>query len=377
MIVEPDLHPRDVLRGLRAALSGAGPALALGGDLPRAVPADTAIVVTTSGSTGKPKSVALSRSAITASAMATAERLGEGRWLLALPADRIAGVQVLARSIIQGDEPAVLSGSFTPASFVAAAQSLISVENGQEAPLFTSLVPAQLELLLGAAGDEKVRDALRSFEAILVGGQRLPRAVAARATELGVRVVRTYGSTETAGGCVYDGAPLDGVAMKIVEGELLIASPTLASGYIGNDALTASMFITDAEGKRWFRTGDAGEIHDGILTVSGRIDNVIISGGVNISLDLVENSVRELDGLSSAVVIGAPSERWGEQSVVVTDSPNPPSLDDIRSHVAAELGKESRPARILSVEEVPLLASGKPDRQLLTRAVLSMLAESK
>ena len=244
---------RAVLRGLRGAVLGAGPAIALGGGgggggggatagggvapaaLPAEVPAGTAVVVTTSGSTGYPKSVALSRSALTSSALATAARIGEGAWLLALPPGYIAGVQVLVRALVGGREPAILAGSFSAHAFAAAASAMASSEGGVPVPTYTSLVPAQLQTVLDAvdAGDADAARALGSFEAILVGGQALAPALADRAAGAGARIVRTYGSSETAGGCVYDGVPLDGVGVRIAGGEVQLSGPTLADGYLG------------------------------------------------------------------------------------------------------------------------------------------------
>lgn len=366
--------PRDVLRAVRHAVLGAGPALALGAGagMPGEVPAGTALVLTTSGSTGVPKSVAIGRNALMSSAFATSARLGEGAWLLAVPATYIAGVQVLVRALVAGREPAVLSGRFHPESFAAAALGMASHENGARVPAYTSLVPAQLQRLLDAAdGDPQVARALRSFEAILVGGQALAPSVRERAAAAGARIVRTYGSTETSGGCVYDGVPLDGVELAIVDGEVRVAGPALADGYLGEPERTAEAFVTDAAGTRWYRTGDGGGIVDGVLAITGRLDNVIVSGGVNVSLDRVEAAVRALPGLESAVVVPIDDERWGQGSAVVV--PAAPGVDEdllldrVRDAVAAAVGTVARPARVVLVEALPLLASGKPDRATLRR----------
>ena len=373
--------PREVLRGLRGALHGAGPALALGlvSGMPAEVRAGTAVVVTTSGSTGIPKSVLLSRDALTASALATADRIGDGAWLLALPASYVAGLQVLVRSLVADREPAILSGAFTPQAFAAAALMMVSTERGERVPTFTSLVPAQLSKLLDAAEhDGAVLTALRSFETILVGGQALPAATLERAEATGVRVVRTYGSTETSGGCVYDGVPLRGVTVRIERGEVRVAGPTLADGYLGDEQLTDASFPRDPDGTRWYRTGDAGLFEDGVLRVRGRIDNVIVSGGINVSLDRVERIVRGIPGLAGAVVVGVPDDRWGEASVVVASRgealrrSEAVQLEEARAAVQAEIGAHARPSRLIVVDELETLPSGKPDREAIRRAVLAL-----
>ncbi|MCT2085374.1 AMP-binding protein [Microbacterium enclense] len=363
--------PRDVLRALRHAVLGAGPAVALGAGsaLPEEVPSGTAVVITTSGSTGVPKSVAIGRNALIASAFATSERIGAGAWLLAVPATYVAGVQVLVRALVNGREPAVLAGPFRPEPFAAAALGMASHEDGARVPTYTSLVPAQLQRLLDAAeSDPDVARALRSFERILIGGQALAPSLRERAEAANARIVRTYGSSETSGGCVYDGVPLDGVALAIVDGEVRVSGPTLADGYVGDPDRTVEIFPTDADGTRWYRTGDAGELADGVLRVTGRLDNVIVSGGVNVSLDRVEAVVQGLPGLESAVVIPTEDARWGQGSAVVlgaSDLDEQETLERVRAAVARAIGPAARPARVIVVEALPVLASGKPDRAAL------------
>lgn len=363
---------RDLLRALEG-----GPALGLGmlGDQPDEVADGTAVVIGTSGSTGIPKRVVISGEALRASAEATAARIGAGRWLLALPAGYVAGLQVLVRSVVAGTTPVMLGGGFSARAFAEATLPLLATGSEQ---LYTSLVPAQLATLVDAADDATVRGALQAYTAILVGGQALPEPLREAAAALGARLVRTYGSSETSGGCVYDGSPLETAAVRTVDGELWIAGPMLADGYLGDPALTQRTFVRDEHGIRWYRTGDLGIVEDGIVRVHGRADNVIVSGGINISLDRVERIVRNIPGFAAAVVIGVDDERWGEASVIV--APRGPALRrsesdqlaNAREAVAAELGSPARPARLILVDELATLASGKPDREAIRRMVAEL-----
>lgn len=355
---------RAVLEALPAALDGVRP-LALG-FVPASddrVPEGTAAVIATSGSSGVPKRVILSAGALRAGASATAARIGSGRWTLALPAGYVAGLQVLVRSLLAGTDPVLLDGRLTP-------QALI--QTADQGGRYISVVPAQLASLIDAAGDAEVLAALRAHAAVLVGGQALSDGIRMRAADLRIPLVRSYGSSETAGGCVYDGIPLDGVRVRQVDGELQIAGPTLADGYLGDPELTARSFGSDGHGARWYRTGDRGVIVDGAVEVHGRLDNVIVSGGVNISLDRVEQVVRSVPGLENAVVLGMPDERWGEASVIfatVSGAAGSRAFEEARARVAERIGRHARPAQLQGMPEIPLLASGKPDREVLRRMI--------
>ncbi|MBA8991857.1 O-succinylbenzoic acid--CoA ligase [Curtobacterium pusillum] len=356
--------PSAVLRGLEAALAG-GPALLPVAEgtpaLPTAAPADVpqrvALVVETSGSTGTGKRVALSSEALLAGAAAADAALGgPGGWVLALPTHYIAGINVLTRSIAAGTSPAVVApGHFDADAFADAADRLVT---GPAAPRrYTSLVPVQLARVLD---DERATSALAGFDAVLVGGQATPAPLRQRALDAGVRVVTTYGASETSGGCVYDGVPFGTVRTEVVDGELLLSGPMLAEGYLDDAERTAATFV-ERDGLRWYRTGDAAEVWDGVVRVLGRLDDVVISGGEKVPLGLVERIVRELPGQDTAVVTRRASGEWGEVPVVVTS--NPIDLDAVRDHVGATLGRAARPAAVVLVDRVPMLASGKPDRR--------------
>ena len=352
-----------VLVALRTALDGSGPAilpLAEPADAPSAVPERVAVVVQTSGSTGSPKRVALSAEALLAGAAASDAVLGgPGQWLLCLPAHYIAGINVLTRSIVAGTEPVLMDPEgFTAARFAEAAAALTHPRR------YTSLVPAQLGRLLR---EEAGIAALRGFAAVLVGGQALPERLHALAIEAGITVIRTYGSSETAGGCVYDGVPIGDVTVRIRDSRIELAGSVLAEGYLDDPERTAEAFL-EKEGRRWFRTEDGGVLDDGVLTVTGRLDDVIISGGVKVSLAEVEAVVRSLPGLADAVVVAAPHPEWGEAPVLVTAHPVDP--DAVRQAVAARLGPAAAPARVHLLDELPMLASGKPDRVAITALAL-------
>ena len=340
---------------LRAALAGSGPAIFAGvgaADLPATVPQRVALVVQSSGSTARPKRVALSADALLASAAASESLLGgPGQWLLALPQTYIAGIGVLVRSLAAETEPVVMDPvGFTASRFVAAAARLDHLMR------YTSLVPAQLSRLLDAP---EALPALRRFDRVLVGGQATPAPLLERALELGVAVTRTYGSSETAGGCVYDGVPIGSTSIRITD-QIEVAGPTLAEGYL-DDALNTA-FVDG-----WYRTGDLGFISDGVLTVTGRLDDVIVSGGVKVSLGELERLVRSATPLVDAVVLPADDARWGQVPVVVaTESMD---LDALRSVAIAALGVAAAPSRLVTVDSIPVLASGKPDRLALRAAV--------
>jgi O-succinylbenzoic acid--CoA ligase len=181
-----------------------------------------------------------------------------------------------------------------------------------------------------------------------------------------VRVTRTFGSSETAGGCVYDGVPIGTCEVRIRQGEIDISGPVLADGYLGDPARTERSFVM-SDGARWYRTGDAGRLDDGVLTVTGRLDRVVISGGVKVSLDELERVVRRMPGLGDAVAVPAESARWGEVPVIVTTSPV--DLSALRAEVATALGREAAPDRIVVLDSIPLLPTGKPDLVALRQIV--------
>jgi O-succinylbenzoic acid--CoA ligase len=395
----------DLLPQLRAALNGSGPALRLHGrnaPPPPSVPltpADddpqdpTALAVTTSGSSGAAKTVLLTASALLASAGATHDRLGgSGHWLLALPAEHVAGLQVLVRSLIAGTTPVVLdlNSGFTAEGFIEAVGRL---RGGRR---YTALVPTQLTRLL-SAGRPGV-EALRRFDAILIGGAATPPALREQAEAAGVRLVTTYGMSETCGGCVYDGVPLDGMSVRILEpgddesGRVTLGGPMVTRGYLGSAEARATVhdheqesgrdharlhdespFSTDDTGQRWFRTDDAGSFADGRLRILGRLDSVIITGGVNVAPALVEAALARLPGVAEVVVVGLPDPEWGQRvaaALVLEPGATAPTLAEARALVGREVSGPAAPRQLTVLDALPLRGPGKPDRTAITKALL-------
>jgi O-succinylbenzoic acid--CoA ligase len=330
-----------------------------------AVPDGTALVVGTSGSTGTPKLAMLSASALAASATDTHDRLGgPGSWLLAMPPHHIAGVQVLLRCMASGTEPGFvdLSEGFSARAFTAAATTF----DGDRR--YTALVPTQLARLLG---DERATTMLAGFDAVLVGGAASPPALLDHARAAGITVVTTYGMSETCGGCVYDGIPLSRTQIRVDDdGRIHLAGATLATGYLGRPDLTAAAFLTDGDGRRWFRTDDAGhQGDDGRWQVDGRLDDLITTGGLKVAPRLVEDALTSLPGIAEAVVVATADEHWGEvvsAAVVLTGSVSAghaaPTVDDLRELLRGILPAHALPRRLLVLPALPLRGPGKPDR---------------
>jgi O-succinylbenzoic acid--CoA ligase len=318
---------------------------------------DVALVAMTSGTTGTPKGALLTASALTASAVATHDRLGgPGRWLLALPSYHIAGIQVLVRSLLAGRAPVELdvSGGFDVSQLPSAVDEL---GPGRR---YTSLVATQLAKALD---DPAATEALADLDAVLIGGGPAPRPVLDAAASAGVTVVRTYGMSETAGGCVYDGVPLDGVTLRIDDGRIVLGGPTLAKGY--RNPPDPDPFAEAG----WFRTADIGVVDDsGVLSVLGRVDDAISTGGLTVLPQPVEAALRTHPAVADCAVFGVTDDRLGQRvvaAVVLAGGSGAPTLDALRAHVARTLDQTAAPRELHIVDALPMRGIGKVDRSAL------------
>lgn len=372
-----------------AALDGSGPAIAL---VPTAGPtvSDTyvtsvvravlgsassprvetpvAVVIATSGSTGNPRGVELTAAALTHATPAIHDGL-RPCWVAALPLTSIGGFNVVVRALHTGIAPIAIdslggAGPFTARGFADAVDAAHATGN----PVFTSLVPAQLPRLLA---DERGTEALLSCARVLVGGAPLRRSLASTCQELGISLSTTYGMTETAGGCVIDGMPLPGVGVQIHDpdetgtGRIVLTGPTIAQRYREDEVATAAAFIDGA-----FFTPDLGFLRMNAggqhLTVVGRIDDVVIVSGVNVSVSAVESVIADYPDVSAAAVVDASHGDYEPDlhAFIVCDAHD---LDTaaVRARVAERLGAAARPHHLWMIDRLPYLPNGKIDRLLL------------
>ena len=327
---------------------------------------DTVVVLATSGSTGTPRGVCITRDNLVAAVESSWEHvpgLRECAWAVALPVTSIAGFATLVRAHL-ADTPVhsldSIGGAvpFTP-------DALMALPISQ--PFAISLVPTQLSDVLASPGATRW---LADATAVMVGGAMTPRELTERARDAGIRLVTTYGMTETTGGCVYDGVPLPGVTIEVDHvdpitglGRISLAGPAVAAGYRLDPVATAAAF-TGQDAHRRFTTADRGSWHDGRLDVSGRLDDVVSIHGVNVGLDAVEAVVRSEASVHDVAVVAVPDRRAGHRIIAFVVLSDPSRCDIITALVADRLGGAARPD-VIEIAQLPLLSNGKIDRHSL------------
>ena len=342
-----DLDPSEVMGELARTLAGKGPALGFGPVKSALVPEQIAVVTTTSGSTSEPKEVGLSASALLMSARASHLYLGAGFgevWSLLLPLTHIAGVNVLVRSLELGTSPI----------------DLRATKGRLKKADFTAIVPTQLFRALN--GDTELLEHLKNCRAVLVGGAALAHSIASDAESAGINIVQTYGMSETCGGCVYNGEPLQGVDVKIIDEQIAIKGPTLATTYINNEGAWLERFKDG-----WFLTSDRGIITDGKLKILGRSDDVIISGGENISLNGIEETLKSHYVGIELAAFALPNREWGSSLHIAIVGNTSISDAEITSLLAQTFGEGAKPKGFHRLSALPLIGIGKVDRNALVR----------
>ena len=325
-----------------------------------------ATVLATSGSSGTPKGVLLTSEAMMWAAEALHRLVGgPGTWLLALPAWHVGGLQVITRSIAAGTVPVAMDvrESFTADGFVRATAAVQERAGGGRT--YASIVPTQLTRLLD--GGSAAVEALASYDAVLVGSAATPDALAARATSAGCRLLVSYGMSETTGGCCCAGRPLVGIDVRLRDEDdrVIVRGPTLFAGYRLRPDLTAEALVDG-----WLITPDVGRVdEDGLVHILGRADDVVVTGGENVSPLAVTEALRSHPSVADAAVIGVPDPEWGHAVVAFAVASDPSMGVDseaVRQHVRSSLGRAAVPRRIVVVAALPMLASGKVDRAALT-----------
>ena len=304
----------------------------------RPVEEGDALVVATSGTTGAPRGVVLTHDSVSASAIATSERIGvdrrTDRWLACLPLSHVGGLSVVTRAIVTD----------TPIEVVPGFDVEVVSRLAREECTLVSLVPTALRRIDASL-----------FRVIVLGGAAPPEA-------LPPNVVATYGMTETGSGVVYDGVPLAGVEVAVDEddGSIMLRGPMLLRCYRdGTDPKHSG---------GWLTTGDVGELDDdGRLVVHGRRGDLIITGGENVWPDPVEQVLRTVTGVADVAVAGRDDEEWGQRVVafVVASADGPPTLDELRAAVKDMLAAHAAPRELVLVETVPRTALGKVRRGAL------------
>ena len=338
------------------------------------IPPGSHLLLPTSGSSSdRPRLVVLSRRALQASEDATSKALGgPGNWALLLPLAHIAGMQVALRALRAGEAP-IVPASWPKVDLEAFGHDLAGCDPAEKQhPLYTSLVSAQLAQLLEQG--EEVLAGFRSFDAILVGGGRLDPELIQTARSLGLRVVTTYGMTETAGGCVYDGKPLPGTRLEVDDlGQILISTPSLMESYLDQETKWRQV-----DGELFWETGDLGRLSgEGVLQVTGRADSIVKSGGIKVDLDRVERALAELGGILDAACAPVPDAKWGQivGALVVTQAGVEPG--QIHLALRRSLPAACVPRVIVPSQELPRSPLGKVRRGQVSSLIAEALRDGR
>ena len=349
--IDPTWTIAEITARLAEALAGDAPAITLGPISVETVPHEIAIVVSTSGSTGEAKEVGLSAQALFASAKATNKFFGASKgqtWSLLLPLTHVAGINVLIRALELGTIPIDvrgLTGKYPEADY-------------------TAIVPTQLFRALN--GDSDLLTHLLSAKSVLVGGAALDSNLHEKARTAGINIVESYGMTETCGGCVYNGLPIGDTTFEInSDGLIKISTSSLATTYL-NDVSGWSAKLENG----YFLTSDLGQIVNGRLTVTGRADDVIITGGVNISLTKVEEIIRNTFTGIECAAFAVTDQQWGQALHLAIAGEVKPEVSEINESLSLRISAAAKIKRAIYIDQLPKTALDKVNRQELVNLAL-------
>jgi len=379
---------RVIVVGERAAGTAAGDLMPFD-DLRTAEPIDgpvavdpdgAALIAYTSGTTADPKGVVHTHRTIGCEVrqLAGHQSLRDRASLTGAPVGHAIGMLGgLMCPLVNGRPLYLIDGWDPPTVLNAMVEEQISAGSGSTY-FFTSLLDCP------GFGPEHVE----LMRYIGLGGSPIPNAVSERADELGISLVRSYGSTEhpSVTGSQHsdprekrihtDGCPLDWVEVRTVDeeghdvgvglpGEILTRGPDRFAGYT-DPALTAE--AVDEDG--WFRTGDIGVLDaEGYLTITDRVKDIIIRGGENVSAAEVEQLLAHMKGVAEVALVAAPDERLGEHGCAffrMQPGSEAPDLEAVRTHLAAAgLARQKWPEELRVVDDLPRTASGKVQKFVL------------
>lgn len=313
------------------------------------------LLLLTSGSTGKPRAVEIPVSALAESAAASAVHFGnQAVWLTALPTTSMGGLNTLVRSALAGTAPVIWDGvggvqSFSAHDITPFIEATRVGATKQKLAAAASFVPTQLHRMLQ---NLETTTALAALDYVLIGGGALSEDDAAIANAAGIRIVRTYGATETCGGCVYDGIPLEEVEIEIDEsGRIRVFGPMLAHSYRDGEVIAADGWLSS----------DIGEITNGRLHVLGRIDDQVKVGGQLVNLLTLTQQAKNITDVADAFAVAIDSSEYGFVPVVVYSGIA--KENSVAEILRSDIGRV--PLKVVAMESIPFLENGKPDRQAI------------
>src|SRR5699024_7609885 len=325
---------------------------------------DPMTIIYTSGTTGHPKGVVHTYGNHWWSAISSSLNTGlhtDDKWLAMLPIFHVGGLSIFLKSVIYG------MSTFLVESFEASRVNRLIIERKIT---IVSVVTVMLQQLLADLEQETYPN---TFRYMLLGGGSCPEQLLLEAKSKHIRVIQSYGMTETSSQIVTlafadalkkigsSGKPLFPAEVNILHkdadgiGEVCVKGPMVTNGYYKNERATEESFVDE-----WLRTGDLGYLdEDGFLYVVDRRTDLIISGGENIYPSEVEHAIMQIDGVLDVAVVGQADNKWGQVPVAFVVQVNNLKEKDILTFLKRKLATYKLPKEIIFIDELPRNASNK------------------